>query len=311
MVGEKKSSNKKIFIVGILGLLLLILGVVFTSLLPNDKTGNTLKDPDSHEDDNSSDKNDKNDEDVIITYESIKNPNIKAVYEYNESSCVTGEESTCKLLYEFASPVKPGTIIKYNVDGVNEYYFFVISDNGDTLTMQQRENTIHHTPWYAIGDDPEGYDATKGPLTVLPVLEETTKNWVNVNDQTYAMGTTKFVNNAYTGCDDGTYKCMSNAYTLSERTVKARMITVQEINTLKNKNADRRYPIWMTNYLSGSTVYGGTIDVYDSEYYWTMNSDSGSSDCCSLAVHYSDVVYSARTNLSSVTGARAVVVVNK
>jgi len=69
---------------------------------------------------------------------------------------------------------------------MEEKYFHVISDNGDgTLTMQQRENIVSNTSWASSNN--------KGPMTVLPLLEDATSDWMNVNDQTYTMGTTPFV----------------------------------------------------------------------------------------------------------------------
>ena len=82
-----------------------------------------------------------------ITVLKPANPNIVAVYQYNASSCITGEESKCVNIGPQAT-YKAGTIIKYKVNANTEKYFHVMFDNGTTLTMQQRENTIGATKWH-------------------------------------------------------------------------------------------------------------------------------------------------------------------
>ncbi len=101
--------------------------------------------------------------------------------------CVTGEESTCL-------PINPdtfevGTIIKYKVNAATEKYFHVIPNNGDTLTIQQRENIVYSTAWYTEVDD-----NPKGSIAILSALEGATKEWTNVLDQTYTLGTTLVAN---------------------------------------------------------------------------------------------------------------------
>ena len=237
--------------------------------------------------------------------------NIKVAYTYNSSTCVTGEESTCvqTSCYENSSvgSCPAGTIIKYAVNDTEEKYFHVLHDDGDTMTLQQRENTVYNTAWYADSDD-----STKGPLTILPALENATSGWKNVNNQTYTMGTTNFNNtNSYTGCADN-MNCIANTYTLGERTSKARMITKQEATALGCTTSDKSCPNWMNNYLHNSTSYGGTVNDTTgdrNEGYWTMSassSDSGSA----WFVNYEGNVLRDRTT-RTYYGARAVVVVSK
>ncbi len=162
------------------------------------------------------------------------------------------------------------------MNDTTEIYFHVVSDNGNTLTLQQRENIVYKTAWY--------YDAasdnTKGPLTILPALENVISGWTNVLDQTYTLGVTVFKDNAFTGCDvDATskkYNCTTNSYTLEERTAKARMLTLQEANGLGCIHLAKSCPVWMYNYLTASINHGGTVDQSGGEYgknwgYWTMN----------------------------------------
>jgi len=112
------------------------------------------------------------------------NSNIVSVYRYHASTCLTGEESGCVEI-GLQSTYTAGTIVKYRVNASEVKYFHVMFDNdsNNTLTMQQRENTVEKTAWYSNSND-----NTKGPLTVLPLLESATAGWTNVNNQTYTMG---------------------------------------------------------------------------------------------------------------------------
>ena len=242
--------------------------------------------------------------------------NIKVAYTYNSTSCVTGEESTCveTSCYEnkTSGSCPAGTIIKYAVNDSEEKYFHVLHDDGETMILQQRENTVYNTKWYSDSED-----NSKGPTTILPVLESATSGWTNVNDQTYTMGTTNFNNtNAFTGCDYHNLNCTTNTYTLGQRTAKARMITLQEAYALGCTENDSSCPNWMNNYLYDSTSYGGTVvddtitdGVDHNSGYWTMSAHSTTTtDAC--RVNYRGDVGDSRTNLTR-NGARAVVVVNK
>lgn len=218
--------------------------------------------------------------------ENYTNENIKNAYIYDEANadtlCITGEEATCQVSNCYkrqnADSCLKGTIIKYAVNDSEEKYFYVLHDDGDKMTLQQRENTLKNIKWYM-----EDSDATKGPLTILPQLENATQNWTNVDDQTYTMGTTNFNGtNNYTGCSN--YKdsnsnyniCDTNTYTLAARTAKARMITLQEASNLGCITDSGSCPKWMYNYLYQSISYGGTIDddSINNNGYWTMNAHS-------------------------------------
>ena len=53
-------------------------------------------------------------------------------------------------------------------------------------------------------------------------------------------------------------KCSSNTYTMSSRTAKARMITMQEARNAGCSSDSMSCPKWMYNYLYNSTSYNGT-----------------------------------------------------
>ena len=268
-------------------------------------------------------------------------------YTYSETEsnkCINGEEKTCveTTCYESktANSCVQGTIIKYYVNDTEQKVFYVLHDNGETITMQQRENTVRNIPWYKDADD-----NTKGPLTILPYLEAATATWTNVEFQEYTAGYTNFYENAYTGCTYSTsnYKitCSVNTYngdstnlTLSKRKVRARMITAQEVSSTSclvwkdgskdstimgssiNAYNNGSCPDWMHNYLHESTKFGGSYEdntvneTGDYNWdYWTMSATSS----CSPNAWYVHREGALGNNLTSYAGngARAVVVISK
>jgi len=247
------------------------------------------------------------------------NLNIKKVFTYNQEAgssnfCVTGEEETCTSLKKAPSAYESGTIIKYKVNDTEEKYFHVMFDEGDTLVLQQRENLVYDTMWYKGAND-----NTKGPLTVLPILEEATKGWTNVLDQTYTLGTTVFKDNAFTGCvysqTNKAFNCATNAYTLGERMAKARLITVQEAHSLGCTMEQRSCPIWMYNYLRDSVSYGGTENRTGGDYgvnygYWSMNANLGTPGSVWLLSHIGGMGVAA-ANITSNYGIRPVIMIQK
>lgn len=255
-----------------------------------------------------------------------KKENIVGAYTYNQVAestnyCITGEESTCVATdcynNKASNSCPAGTIVKVKVNDITTKYFYVLHDDGETMTLQQRENTIYNTKWYEVQND-----NSKGPLTILPKLEEETKNWTNVETQTYTMGTTAFNGtNAFTGCNfdsNGTLICNVNPYTLDTRSAKARMITAQEAIALGCTGSSRSCPIWMYNYLKQSSQYGGTVDDTHTENgatnnngYFTMQvSPHVSSRATAYMIDQGGYLTDASISLIHF-GARAVIVVAK
>lgn len=235
--------------------------------------------------------------------------NVIQAYNYQEDKtatnyCINGEEETCEkttcLENSDANSCTQGTIVRYAVSDTENHYFYVLHDDGATLTLQQRENIVKNVQWIskedyiAAGGTEEEYGTnrhnTKGPITAITKLEEATKTWSNVNDMTYQMGTTNFNGtNAFTGCTYSTtdYKitCNVNTYnsdeaalTFPKRTAKARMITAQEASSTSclcykdgskdstiignsiNSRNDGSCPDFMHNYLYQSKTYGGSYE---------------------------------------------------
>ena len=255
----------------------------------------------------------KSNEGTTYTY---TNTNIKAAYTYDATSCVTGEEETCSQisLTNTDSDIPAGTIIKYAVNDTEEKYFYVLHDDGETLTLQQKENTIEETMWieadlFCSITNVEDCNITKitndiGPLTALEKLESATAGWSNVNDQTYTMGTTIFKDNPYTGCkvESGNVICYTNKYTMASRTAKSRMITIQEALSVGCTGVFESCPIWMG------------IDIMEN-YYWTMNSLISTNVNHQIDVFTINpnkhVLATDDTHTTSRVGARAVITINK
>ncbi len=259
----------------------------------------------------------------------VSNSNILVAYTYDDindaTKCITGEETTCQVTkcYEnnTAESCQAGTIIKYAVNDTEDKIFYVLHDDGENMTLQQRENTISNVAWYT-----DSNDNTKGPLTILPLLEEATKEWINVEDQTYTMGTTNFNNtNTFTGCiyyDPTGISCTANKYIMESRTSKSRMITAQEATAMGcksyklNGSSNASCPKWMYNHLYETTNYEGTVndnttnDNGTNNYgYWTMTAYSDDSE------EVWNIYRSGSMNKNNTSdlryGARAVIVVSK
>lgn len=190
----------------------------------------------------------------------------------NGNYCITGKESTCQKTTCYQNKAEgscpSGTIINYKVNDLEEVPFHVMFDEGDTLTMQSQQTIVDNIKWN------DQNDSSEGPVVALTKLEEATAKWTNVNDQTYTMGTTVFKDNAYTGC--GNYgdpiTCSSNIYVLPERTSKVRMITVQEaliFGCLSDQSMS--CPVWMYNYMGGTSFKGEGSYEGASYNYFTMN----------------------------------------
>lgn len=110
---------------------------------------------------------------------SASNNNILGAYTFNSTTCQTGEESTCVATTCYkGSTCTAGTIIKYAVNNNETKYFYVLKDNGTTLTMQQRENTVSSVAWHETALNP---DNTAGPDTALTALKTATSTWSNIN----------------------------------------------------------------------------------------------------------------------------------
>lgn len=199
----------------------------------------------------------------------------------NGNYCITGKESTCQKTTCYQNKTggscPSGTIINYKVNDVEEVPFHVMFDEGDTLTMQSQQTIVDNIKWN------DQNDLSVGPTVALTKLEEATAKWTNVNDQTYTMGTTVFKDNPYTTCTPrDPITCSNNTYILPERTSKVRMITVQEALILGCFGSRLSCPVWMYNYMGGTSFQGEGAYEGASYQYFTMNAADGSTNSPSV-----------------------------
>ena len=230
----------------------------------------------------------------------VANSNIDKMYTYDASTCPTGTEPTCKQETITANKAIPvGTIINYNVDGTNTIPFNVIKDNGTTILMQSSQNIVDKTYWISAADyATENTDRTsctqascsdEGPMTALKALETATAGWSNVNSFYYSVGINQ--GSIWPGCSSYNTCNGTQTYKLEERTVKARMITVQEAYGLGCTGTNNSCPKWMGN------------------TYWTMNAYTANSYGAWTISRFSSLS-TAGTYLEDY-GVRAVVEINK
>lgn len=264
---------------------------------------------------------------IFIIKVDAKNINIIKAYQYDQensnSLCITGDEATCieTTCYQDSKEQCPsGTIIDYQVNKEKVIRFHVMFDESGKITMQSQKNIINNTPWaskedyIASGGLESDYgifgNHNKGPVTALPAIEATTRDWIYVEDQTYTLGTTIFKTNAYTGCDYYD-NCNKNDYTLDSKIAKARMITLQEATLLGCRMGQIQCPIWMFNYLKDSTKYGGTNNDLEADSYSTLTSNSSYDPAFWYIYDRGYFTYDNAYSVSYPRGVRAVVVVNK
>jgi hypothetical protein len=268
-----KFKNKWIFIVAII---VIILGIVI--YYDNDDISNLISNKSKDYYDSSTTSNDE--------YYSVckKKDFYIGVYEYNDSVsegekgyCISGKEDTCSESKCYkdknVGSCLAGTIVHYYVNETEDYYFNVLHDDGDTLTLQSVD-AITQSAW--------GTSATVGPVTALTAITEATKDWNNVNDLNYELGTTIFLKNPnnsdnanpYTYCS-AYNRCTSNSYILSSyltTNVKARLSSVQEYADLGCSSISSSCPTWFNIGIKKGCWLINSNNKYPWLYYYNNKS---------------------------------------
>jgi len=270
---------------GMLLMAVLILGGLLTSLSSSKRSNDLLID---------------DVEDYLNKYadEYVKNNptkgNILAVYKYVEPFCITGEEEACVEIGPQPN-YTAGTIIKYRVAPGTIQTFYVMYDNGNTLTMIARD-AVGWSAWDASSISTKyytglyGYTCNNGPITAVEKLEQATSSWINVIDQEYTIGTTPYAGSTsihyYRECywDDShaikEEKCYSpssghapkSPFTYSgwpTRTAKSRLISAAEALDLGANRNPR--PKWLSN---SHTWTMNTFSYLDADDYETEDYSS-------------------------------------
>ncbi len=230
------------------------------------------------------------------TFYPVTGPVFEAAYTYNQTAgaanyCVTGEEETCEVTtcYKDSGNCASGTIFKYavkstypderRVDSLNNhvYYFHVLHDDGDKLTLQSRENLkSSEDAFIAVNWNDSNQAVADGPTRVISAIEGITNSWDYVNSIHYTMGTTEFLGNANTDCwvdSSHVVHCNKISYNWPEKTAKARIITAQEASNVGCLEQNGSCPIWMYNYSKQCSAHGCTNEEpATQENYATMSS---------------------------------------
>lgn len=148
-----------------------------------------------------------------------------------------------------------------NVDGVNEYRFYILSMD-DTYVNLILDRNIHssgaltansyvsNVAWLASSD---GSSISDGPITAFNMLHPAVSNWINIPSQS--------INHMYTDATStgfstsGTTVSLKNAGTVTATydNLKARMPYTNEITTTGCTSATGNCPAWMVNHLMKST----------------------------------------------------------
>jgi hypothetical protein len=213
-----------------------------------------------------------------------KDPFINA-YEYNDSVsegekgyCISGKEDTCleSKCYKDKSvgSCSAGTIIHYFVNETEDYYFNVLHDDGDTMTLQSLD-AITQSAWSGT----RSYE--DGPNLALNKIESVTLKWKFVNDLNYTLGKggTIFLKNPNNSNNATDYICFSSLSngnycysTIIKNNVKARIITVQEAADVGCTESGSSCPQWMYNSSYYYLTTGGSNKISYQYFMWYVSS---------------------------------------
>ena len=174
-----------------------------------------------------------------------------------------------------------GTAFAIKVNEEKTHKFYVIADDGETITLIMNQNLyedgnttepdvawINATDYTTENNKDETPDACsytacndEGPITALNALEERTSDWNYITAKDYT----------YSGLDNNG----NRKYEDITRTMKARMITYSEVSTLKTNNS-KTTPTWLYEnlYNTGDNKTSG---------YWTSTAHASGSDSSDLA----------------------------
>ena len=222
----------------------------------------------------------------------------------NKTTCAAGEKVAIK------------------VNDTDVYTFYVIADSGDKLALIMDRNIGSKVAWSSkidyttAGGSETDYGSSGnnnlGPITALNYLNSQTANWNNIdpiesytyannlNGTTNSYGYQKLIVTNGTGVltsQDGTKN------TTLAGTMRARLLTYEEANTLKTNN-NGTMPTWLYENLSGSNT---TAAPYG---YWLLtaylsHSGYGRRMSCSGDINYHNVYH------VSSDGARPVIELSK
>ena len=219
------------------------------------------------------------------------NQNIMQVLEYSESGtnkCIYGSESTCKASTchssTTANSCRAGTLIQYKVNASKTVQFYVLKDNGTTLTLMQTGTSSYGSTWGT------SQYTTYGPNAIVTKLNELTSDWSNVNTMSYTIGNGSSSGGVYSGCGTsasaGKYvTCTTNSYStgFSGFSGKARIITMQELLTHCTYDMyNNSCPYWLRDRAAGYWTANVYSDNASNVWYVTNSARTSSGGSNSL-----------------------------
>jgi len=184
-----------------------------------------------------------------------------------------------------------GTAFAIKVNSEETYKFYVLRDDGNTVTLIMSENLGNTVAWYA-----DATDNSYGPITAINYLDELTADgWSNIPTKTYT----------YSGIG---HNGEARIYTDITRTMRARMLTYQEaidLNCTSSNDGDNNCPKWMYENLAASSA-NDSLAVG----YWTSTAGDILSEA---ALFISDYGYPSGSVVTNDTGhgLRPVITVSK
>lgn len=181
--------------------------------------------------------------------ESLINKYIVAAYNYNAKTCPTGDEGSCvkTTCYENtnANSCSTGTIIKYKVNDSDVKTFYVINDEGPTLTMISKDSAKS-----SYNDDYTYLDSSNGPSTATATVNNMANGWTNVNEHNYQTSSTGY------SLEDG-YPAIMDIWSGETKTARARLLTGGEADSLGcfSGNCPKYISTWLGDFTYSSVEF--------------------------------------------------------
>ena len=204
-----------------------------------------------------------------------------------------------------------------NVDGNNEYHFFILSRDGSFInlildrTIQKNgelstdgSNSI--TAWLSSSD---GSGVTYGPITAFKFLSSATSSWKNILNININYNYNNYISTGFSTNENTVSIIRDGISTSSFNNLKSRLPYEDELKNAGCTETSASCPLWISNYLNDSeTILGGTSisGVYG---YWVIPS---SLDSNIPIIDYngsivSSLLYLGGAQTNSVVGVRPVI----
>lgn len=145
-----------------------------------------------------------------------------------------------------------GTLINIKVNNKDNLDFYVIDDNGQTITLLMNENIGNNIKWT------DNNDCSKGPNIIINTIKDITKNWDNIKTKNYLI--------------TDSAKC----YNDQNEDLKARLLTYEEAISLGCAYYYKETcPSYLYNNLNDASGYwlSTTMNPNDDEAAYTIYKD--------------------------------------